>query len=226
MKLRWLVVSVAVFGMGAVQAQDTSSEKGKLSYAIGYQLGREMAERGVDLDVATVVRGVQEGFAKRDPSVPPEEMRAAVEKMQAQMLEQARAEFERVAAENKAKSEQFLSQNRAKQGIQNLASGIQYRVIEQGTGAQPTAASEVQIHFRGSLSTGQEFASTYTGNEPVTMKVSEAPLPGLREVLPMMKVGSRWEVFLPPDQGYGDNPRSPVGPGQAVVFDVKLVSIK
>ncbi len=226
MKLRWLVVSVAVFGMGAVQAQDTSSEKGKLSYAIGYQLGREMAERGVDLDVATVVNGVQEGFAKRDPSVPPEEMRAAVEKMQSQMLEQARAEFERVAAENKAKSEQFLSQNRGKQGIQNLASGIQYRVIEQGNGPQPTAASEVQIHFRGSLSTGQEFASTYTGNEPVTMKVSEAPLPGLREVLPMMKAGSRWEVFLPPDQGYGDNPRSPVGPGQAVVFDVKLVSIK
>ena len=226
MKLRWLVVSVAVFGMGAVQAQDTSSEKGKLSYAIGYQLGREMAERGVDLDVSTVVRGVQEGFAKRDPSVPPEEMRAAVEKMQTQMLEQARTEFERVAAENKAKSEQFLTQNRAKQGIQNLASGIQYRVIEEGTGAQPTAASEVQSHFRGSLSTGQEFASTYTGNEAVTMKVSEAPLPGLREVLPMMKVGSRWEVFLPPDQGYGDNPRSPVGPGQAVVFDVKLISIK
>jgi len=98
MKLRWLVVSVAVLGMGAVQAQDTSSEKGKLSYAIGYQLGREMAERGVDLDVNTVVRGVQEGFAKRDPSVPPEEMRAAVEKMQTQMLEQARAEFEALSA--------------------------------------------------------------------------------------------------------------------------------
>lgn len=225
MKLRWLVVSVAVLGVGAVQAQDTSSEKGKLSYAIGYQLGREMAERGVDLDVNTVVRGVQEGFAKRDPSVQPEEMRAAVEKMQTQMLEQARAEFERVASENKAKSEQFLAQNRSKQGIQNMASGIQYRIIEQGTGAQPNANSTVQIHFRGSLSTGQEFASTYTGNEPVSMKVTEAPLPGLREVLPMMKAGSRWEVFFPPDQGYGDNPRSPVGPGQAVVFDVKLVSV-
>lgn len=226
MKLRWLVVSVAMLGMGAVQAQETASEKGKLSYAIGYQLGREMAERGVDLDVNTVVRGVQEGFAKRDPSVPPEEMRAAVEKMQTQMLEQARNEFERVARENKAKSDEFLAQNRAKQGIQNLASGIQYRVIEQGTGAQPTAASTVKIHFRGSLATGQEFASTYTGNEPVEMKVSEAPLPGLREVLPLMKVGSRWEVFLPPDLGYGDSPRSPVGPGQAVVFDVKLVSMQ
>lgn len=226
MKLRWLAVSIAVLGMGAVQAQDTTSEKGKLSYAIGYQLGREMAERGVDLDVNTVVRGVQEGFAKRDPSVPPEEMRAAVEKMQSQMLEQAKAEFERVSSENKAKSEQFLAQNRGKQGIQNLASGIQYRVIEQGTGTQPTAASTVKIHFRGSLTTGQEFASTYTGNEPVSMKVSEAPLPGLREILPMMKAGSRWEIFLPSDQAYGDSPRSPIGPGQAAVFDVKVVSVE
>lgn len=226
MKLRWLAVSIAVLGMGAVQAQDTTSEKGKLSYAIGYQLGREMAERGVDLDVNTVVRGVQEGFAKRDPSVQPEEMRAAVEKMQTQMLEQAKAEFERVASENKAKSDQFMAQNRGKQGIQNLASGIQYRVIEQGTGAQPSATSTVKMHFRGSLTTGQEFASTYTGNEPVSMKVSEAPLPGLREILPMMKAGSRWEVFLPPDLAYGDSPRSPIGPGQAAVFDVKVVSVE
>jgi FKBP-type peptidyl-prolyl cis-trans isomerase len=225
MKLRWLFASVALLGIGAVQAQDTTSEKGKLSYAIGYQLGREMAERGVDLEVSTVVRGVQEGFAKRDPSVPPEEMRAAVEKMQEQLLTQARAEFERVSAENKAKSEQFLTANRAKQGIQNLASGIQYRIIEQGTGPQPTAESTVQIHFRGSLTTGQEFASTYTGNEAVSMKISEAPLPGLREILPMMKVGSRWEVFLPSDMAYGDSPRSPIGPGQAAVFDVKVVSM-
>jgi peptidylprolyl isomerase len=109
--------------------------------------------------------------------------------------------------------------------VQNLASGIQYRVIDQGNGPQPSAASSVQLHFRGSLSTGQEFASTYTGNEPVSMVVSEAPLPGLREVLPLMRVGARWEVFLPPDQAYGDSPRSPIGPGQAVVFDVKLVAI-
>lgn len=225
MKLRWLVVSVALLGMAGANAQDTTSEKGKLSYAVGYQLGREMAERGIDLDVNTVVRGVQEGFAKRDPSVPVEDMRAAMEAMQERMLNEARAEFERVARENRTRSDQFLSQNRGRQGVQNLASGIQYRVIDQGSGARPSATSSVQLHFRGSLSTGQEFASTYTGNDPVSMVVGEAPLPGLREILPMMTVGSRWEVFLPPDQAYGDSPRSPIGPGQAVVFDVKLVAI-
>ena len=88
-----------------------------------------------------------------------------------------------------------------------------------------SAASEVKLHFRGSLSTGQEFASTYQGNQAVSMKVSDAPLPGLKTVLPMMPTGSRWELFLPPDQAYGDSPRSPIGPAQAVVFDVKLVEI-
>ncbi|NLB13887.1 MAG: FKBP-type peptidyl-prolyl cis-trans isomerase, partial [Gammaproteobacteria bacterium] len=128
--------------------------------------------------------------------------------------------------ENKRKSEAFLAQNRTKTGVQTLSSGIQYRVIETGTGPKPTANSTVSMHFRGSISTGQEFASTYQGNEPVSMTVSEAPMPGLRTVLPMMPQGSRWEIFMPADQAYGDNPRSPIGPAQAVVFDVKLIEVK
>lgn len=226
MKLRWTVALLAATTMSGAVAQDTTSEKGKLSYAVGYQIGRDMSERKIDIDLNTVIRAVQDGYAKRDPSVPPEQMGAALEAMQKKMVEQAKAEFDKVAGENKRKSDAFLAQNRSKAGVQTLSSGIQYRVIETGTGAKPTANSTVSMHFRGSLSTGQEFASTYQGNEPVTITVSEAPLPGLRQVLPMMTQGSRWEVYFPPDQAYGDNPRSPIGPSQAVVFDVKLVEVK
>lgn len=226
MKLRWTVALLAATTMSGAVAQDTTSEKGKLSYAVGYQIGRDLTERKVDVDLTTVIRAVQDGYAKRDPSVPPEQMGAALEAMQKKLVEEARAEFEKVAGENKRKSDAFLAQNRSKTGVQTLSSGIQYRVIETGTGAKPTANSTVSMHFRGSLSTGQEFASTYQGNEPVTIAVSEAPLPGLRQVLPMMSQGSRWEVYFPPDQAYGDNPRSPIGPSQAVVFDVKLVEVK
>jgi len=84
----------------------------------------------------------------------------------------------------------------------------------------------VKLQFRGSLYTGQEFASTYQGNQPVTMKVSDAPLKGLQEALPLMKSGSRWELFMPSELAYGDSPRSPIGPSQAVVFDVTLVEVK
>lgn len=227
MKLRWTVALLAATMMsGTAVAQDTTSEKGKLSYALGYQYGREFTERKMDVDLTTVIRAIQDGYAKRDPAVPPEQMGAALEAMQKKMVDEARAEFDKVTAENKRKSDAFLAQNRSKTGVQTLSSGIQYRVIENGTGAKPTANSTISMHFRGSISTGQEFASTYQGNEPVTMAVSEAPLPGLRQILPMMSQGSRWEVFFPADQAYGDNPRSPIGPGQAVVFDVKLVEVK
>ena len=226
MMLRLTVALLAALTMSAAVAQDTTSEKGKLSYALGYQIGHDLTERKLDVDLGTVIRAVQDGYAKRDPAVPADQMGVALETMQKKLMEEAKAEFDRAMGENKRKSDAFLAQNRSKTGVQTLSSGIQYRVIENGTGAKPTANSSVAIHFRGSLATGQEFASTYQGNEPVTMKVSEAPLPGLRQVLPMMSQGSRWEVFLPSDQAYGDNPRSPIGPGQAVVFDVKLVEVK
>ncbi|MCX7555833.1 FKBP-type peptidyl-prolyl cis-trans isomerase [Xanthomonadaceae bacterium JHOS43] len=226
MKLRWTVALFAATTMGAALAQDTTSEKGKLSYAMGYQMGRNITEQKLDIDLTTLTRAIQDGYAKRDPSVSPEQMGAALEAMQKKLVDEARAEFEKASAENKRKSDAFLAQNRGKTGVQTLSSGIQYRVIENGTGAKPTANSTVTMHFRGSLATGQEFASTYQGNEPVTIPVAESPLPGLRQILPMMAQGARWEVFLPPDQAYGDNPRSPIGPGQAVVFDVKLVEVK
>lgn len=226
MMLRWTVAMLAATSMSVAVAQDTTSDKGKLSYAIGYEIGRDFVDKQMDVDIATVLRAIQDGYGKRTPTVAEADMRAALEAMQAKMLEQAKSEFERVSAENKSKSDAYLAQNRGKTGVVTLPSGIQYRVIEEGTGARPAPTSNVQIHFRGSLHTGQEFASTYTGNQPVSMQVSENPIPGLREVLPLMKQGSRWEIFLPADQAYGNTPRSPVGPNQAVVFDVKLVEVK
>lgn len=226
MKLRVLAALLAVAGMSTAVAQDTTSEKGRLSYAIGYELGRDFTEKKLDVDLNTVIKAIQDGYGQRPPQVAEADMKAAMESMQAKLLEQAKSEFEKVAAENKNKSDQFLAQNRAKTGIVALPSGVQYRVIEDGNGSRPATSSEVKLHFRGSLHTGQEFASTYTGNQPVSMKVSDAPIRGLQEVLPLMKAGSRWEIFLPADLAYGGGPRSPIGPNQAVVFDLKLIEVQ
>ncbi|MBD8526550.1 FKBP-type peptidyl-prolyl cis-trans isomerase N-terminal domain-containing protein [Pseudomarimonas arenosa] len=226
MKLRFVAALLAVAGMSTAVAQDTTSEKGRMSYAIGYELGRDFTEKKLEVDLNTVIRAIQDGYAQRQPAVAEADMRAAMEAMQARLLEQAKSEFEKVANENKSKSDQFLAQNRAKTGIVALPSGVQYRVIEDGSGSRPATSSEVKLHFRGSLYTGQEFASTYTGNQPVSMKVADAPIKGLQEVLPLMKAGSRWEVFLPAELAYGNGPRSPIGPNQAVVFDLKLVEVQ
>jgi FKBP-type peptidyl-prolyl cis-trans isomerase len=160
MKLRWSVALFAAMSTGAVVAQDTTSDKGKLSYAVGYEIGRDFNQKQMDVDISTVIRAMQDGYAKRDAAIPEDQMRAALETMQKQMIDKAKAEFERVAAENKRTSDAFLAANRNKSGVQTLPSGIQYRIIENGSGMKPTVNSEVKLHFRGSLATGQEFAST------------------------------------------------------------------
>jgi len=225
MKVHLAIALLAIMGMNAALAQDTTSDKGKLSYAIGYEIGKDFTERKLDVDVNTVIRAIQDGYGKRPPVVAEDQMRAALEEMQGKLQEQMRSEFARLSSENKTKSDQFLAQNRGKTGIVALPSGLQYRIIEEGTGGRPASTSEVKLHFRGSLYTGQEFASTYQGNQPVTMRVADAPIKGLQEALPLMKSGSRWELFLPAELAYGDSPRSPIGPNQTVVFDVKLIEV-
>ena len=243
MKLRLLAASMAAFALssGAVLAQSANpapapaaapaaapADKNTLSYAIGYDMARDLAERKVDLDMTTLIRGIQEGYAKKPPTMPGEKLAAALNQFQKKMAEQERANFERAARENKTKSDAFLAANRAKPGVTVLPSGVQYRVIEPGTGAKPTASSQVAVHLRGSMSTGQEFANTYSTPtaQPATFKVSDFPLAGVKEAILMMPVGSRWEVFIPADKAYGNDPRSPIGPAQAIVFDIKLLSSK
>ena len=236
MKLRLLAATMAAFALssGAVLAQSATpaaaapADKTTLSYAIGYDMARDLAERKVDLDINTMIRAIQEGYAKKPPTMPGDKLAAALSQFQKKMADQERANFERVSRENKSKSDAFLAANRAKPGVTVLPSGVQYRIIESATGAKPTSASTVAVHLRGSISTGQEFANTYsTANaQPASFKVSEFPLAGVKEAIVMMPVGSRWEVYLPAEKAYGNDPRSPIGPGQAVVFDVKLVSSK
>ena len=160
--------------------------------------------------------------------MPGDKLAASLSAFQKRMADQERADFERVSRENKTKSDAFLAANRSKPGVTVLPSGVQYKIIDPGTGAKPTSASTVSVHLRGSISTGQEFANTYsTANaQPASFKVSEFPIAGVKEAILMMPVGSRWEVYIPAAKAYGNDPRSPIGPGQAVVFDIKLVSTK
>lgn len=236
MKLRLLAATLAAMTLvaGSAFAQTTPApNKNDLSYALGYDLGRNLVESGEAVDVNTVIKALQEGYAKKEPTVPVAQLRTAVEVMQKRQVEKAKVAFDKASAENKVKSDAFLAQNKAKAGVQSLPGGIQYRVIEAGSGAKPTQASNVTMQYKGSLSDGRTFVDTFspqqgqtTAPAPMALKVSEIPLAGLREALVQMPTGARWEVVLPADKAYGNTPQSPVGPNQAVVFEVKLVSVK
>src|SRR5690606_34431958 len=160
MKVRLLAASLAalILVSATASAQDTSSERGKLSYAIGFNTGVELAElaaRGEAVDVNTVIKAIQDAYAKKQPAVPVEELKTAVENMQKRQQAKMEAEFNQLASQNKAQSDAFLAQNRAKQGVQTLpGSTVQYRVIENGSGAKPTQNSDVQLNYRGTLPDG------------------------------------------------------------------------
>ena len=218
MKLRlFAVATLAALTLVPVVAfaQDTTSAKGKLSYALGYQLGREAIESGEALDLNTITKALQDGYAKKDPAVSIEDMRTAYGSMQQRLQAKAKAAFDKAAAENKAKS-----------GVKSLADGVQYRVIETGNGAKPTPASTVELEVAGPYPWGQRPTPAPAAQKMPATKVSEIEMPAIRQVLAMMPQGSRWEITLPPEKAFGSDPRSPFPPNVAVVFEVKLLSVK
>ena len=229
MKLRFLAaatLAALTLTAGLASAQDTTSEKGKLSYALGYQLGREAVESGEVLDLNTMVKALQDGYAKKDPAVPVEQMRDAYQAMQQRLQVKAKAAFDKAAAENKTHSDSFLAQNKAKTGVKTLANGVQYRVIEVGNGPKPNQASSVELAVAGPSPWGQHPPPAQPAQKMGATKLSEIEMPAIREVLVQMPQGSKWEIALPPEKAFGADPRSPFPPNVAVVFEVKLVSVK
>jgi len=230
MKLRLLAAALAALTLtaGTALAQDMTSDKSKLSYALGYQLGREAAESGEQLDLATMTKALQDGYAKKDPAVPMDQMRAAYQGMQQRLQAKAKAAYDTAAAQNKTKSDAFLAQNKAKSGVKTLPSGVQYRVIEAGSGAKPTQASTVDLEVAGPFPWGQhpDPAQARPPQKMTAIKVSGIEMPAMREALLQMPSGAKWEIALPPEKAYGADPRSGFPPNVAVVFEVKLVGVK
>ena len=217
MKLRLLAAAAALFALstGLAVAQTAPAAKpaasaaapadrSLLGYALGYRLARSLSESNVDVDMAALIRGAQEGYAKKDPSMPTDKLGAALDAFGKKMAEQERALFDKASRENKARSDKFMNDNRAK----------------------PTAASTVSITLRSSLVDGKPLGDSQ--GEAVTLKMSEFPpeLAGVKEAVLQMAPGARWEIYVPASKAYGDSPRSPIGPNQALVFEVRLVSVK
>jgi peptidylprolyl isomerase len=237
MKLRLLAaatLAALALTAGAASAQDTTSEKGKVSYALGYRAGLDIARvigSGEPVDMATVMKAFQDATSRKDPAVAPEQLGAAMQALQGRMVAKAKTALEKRAVENKTKGDAFLAQNKAKSGVKVLASGVQYRVIESGNGAKPTQANQVTVEFKSTLPDGSVVADTSVPSEgqpagPVTVRLSEIPLPGLREALQMMPTGARWEVVLPGSAAHGTTvDRAGEMANQVVIFNIKLNTV-
>jgi FKBP-type peptidyl-prolyl cis-trans isomerase FklB len=224
MRSVFALIILAVFVAGPVMAQDLTTDTGKLSYAVGWDIGQDIQRRGAEFDVEAVIAAVRDSAAGKEPQVPAEEMTAMLTELQQRVRQEQLEAFEKLSADNQKASEEFLAANLSKNGIVALPSGVQYRIIEEGEGARPGMESTVKVHYRGSKTNGLEFDSSFARGVPEEFPVSSV-LKGWQEVLPLMKIGSTWQVFVPPELAFGERGNQPVGPNEALVFDLKLIEI-
>lgn len=197
-------------------------DKTHASYAFGWSLGQDLQNSGEPVDIATVIRGLQDAYGKKTPAYTEQQLGAAYSGFQQRVQQKMEAEFRKALAENQAQSAKFVTDYKAQQGVITLPSGIMYRIAKPGTGAKATANSQVQIGFRSFLAAvGVPLSGVQT---PQPFKVSDAPIPALKETLPLMQQGAVWEVVVPPGKGAGDVNQQ--FSQQAIAIQVELGSVK
>jgi FKBP-type peptidyl-prolyl cis-trans isomerase FklB len=219
-----LLTLVAALISGPALAQDLETDKGKLSYAMGYRLGMDIGQNPDDYDVEALVTALRDAANGTDPQVPQQEMVSVLQAHELKVRQAQQEAFLALAEENRNASETWLTENKTKTGIVELPSGVQYRIIEEGDGQRPGLESTVKVHYRGSKMDGREFDSSFARGVPEEFTVNTV-LQGWQEVLPLMKTGSTWQIFVPPELAFGERGNPPVGPNEALSFDLKLVEI-
>ena len=214
------------FAAAPAIAQDKpETEKEKVSYVVGMQVGQSLSQIKDEIDLDVVFQAIRSTLAGEEPVIPMEEA-MQVQQAFAQRLQAKRtAEMQQRAEKNKAEGDAFMAANKAKSGIKTTASGLQYQVIEEGSGPKPAATDTVKVHYTGTLLDGTKFDSSVDRGEPAQFALN-AVIPGWTEALQLMPVGSKYKLWIPPQLGYGDRGTpGPIGPNQTLVFDVELLEI-
>ncbi len=234
MKMRLVAATVMSLAMSTtiaaatdvVPATSLTSDMEKLSYSIGADLGKNFKKQGIDISPAAMAKGLQDGMSGSQLLLTEDQMKEVLNKFQQDLMAKRNAEFTKKSEENKVKGETFLSQNKGKEGIVTLPSGLQYKIIAAGSGTKPSKDDTVTVEYTGKLINGEVFDSTEKTGKPAIFKVSQV-IPGWTEALQLMPAGSTWEVYVPANLAYG--PRSiggPIGPNETLIFKIRLISVK
>ena len=230
MKLSWMTV----FTLGVLAAQGSAEEaqalktpKEKVSYGIGVDVARNFKRLGIDLDLDVLIRAMRDAYSDGKLLMSEEDLRATMSAYQADLRERQAAAVKKAAEDNKKAGDAFLAENKAKEGVVALPSGLQYKVLKAGDGKKPTEADMVECHYRSTLIDGTEFDSSYRRGQPATFKVKGGVIPGWTEALLLMPAGSKWQFFIPPQLAYGERGAGrDVGPNATLLFEVELLAIK
>lgn len=221
MKTRLMVavlLCIAWVGASADEATLKTDEE-KFSYAIGYQIAESVKRQGLEVDVDALVQAIRDDLTGTPLKISQPEMQAAVVAYQQQ-------KFQELSEKNEKAGKKYLAANKKKQGVVELASGLQYKVVEKGKGDKPASSDTVTVHYRGTLIDGTEFDSSYARGEPATFQIATI-IQGWQEALVLMSEGAKWQVFIPPALAYGSGGAGQsIGPNETLVFEIELVSIE
>lgn len=202
-----------------------ANENEKLSYAIGMSIAEYCKRLEVEPDVTLVTRAIRDYFDTNHPTLlSDQEMRATMMAAQQRAREKMEQRRQQLAAENKQKAEEFLAENKTKPGVVTTASGLQYKVVKEGDGPVPGSNDTVTVNYVGRLLDGTEFDNSYKRGQPFTTHVNRGIIKGWMEALQLMKVGSKWELYIPPELAYGEAGRPGIPPNSLLIFEVELIT--
>ena len=201
------------------------NQKDKVSYAIGLDVGGTLRKQSIEVDPDVFIKGLKDALAGSKPQMSDEEIRATMTQLQTDMRARQEAKLKQAGEANKKEGDAFLAANKTKEGVVTLPNGLQYKILTPGTGPKPTLSDTVVCNYKGTFINGTEFDSSYKRNEPATFSLGGV-IKGWTEALQLMPVGSKWELFIPPDLAYGATGKGPIGPETTLIFEVELVSIE
>ncbi len=202
------------------------TQKEKLSYAIGMEMGKGVKAQGIDVDPTILVQGLNDAISGGKSQMSEEELRQVITALQQEIRQKQMQAQQAAAAENKAKGDAFLAENAKKDGVVVLPDGLQYKILTAGQGKKPTETDTVLCNYKGTFLDGSEFDSSTQAGKPVPFEVKNV-IPGFKEVLQLMPVGSKWQVYIPSSLAYGERGAGNViGPNATLIFEIELVSIQ
>jgi len=210
----------------AQEKPELKDRKDKESYSLGYQFGQSLKLQGVDIDLDVYSSGIRDALGGKEPRMKADEIRATVSELQKRIAAERQKELGEMAVKNLADAKAFQAENGKKEGVKTLPSGLQYKVLAEGSGKTPKATDTVTVHYRGTFINGMEFDSSIGRGQPATFQVNGV-IRGWTEALQLMKEGTKWQLFIPPELAYGEKGMPPrIPPNSILIFEVELISVK
>jgi FKBP-type peptidyl-prolyl cis-trans isomerase len=211
------------FGADSLQLKD---QKDKESYSLGYKFGQSLKDQRLAIDLDLYSSGLRDALSEKKPLLSQEEIDKTVMDVQNRVMAARQKELQGQSEMNLAAGKAFLEANGKKEGVKTLPSGLQYKVLKEGSGKTPKATDTVTVNYRGTQINGAEFDSSYKRGQPATFQLGNV-IRGWTEALQMMKEGSRWQLFIPPQLAYGERGMGrAIGPNATLIFEVELISVK